>query len=99
MSHYDDVLSELREKGSLLANRYINELYNILKDEEKLPPADCRAKIEYDCRDIWSQDTIMKYMPPEAKDAKKQKAGKIGGESKSKKKIFTISVGHFRRWC
>jgi hypothetical protein len=93
MSHYDDVLSELRQRGSLLANQYIVELYNILRDEENLPPADCRAKIEYDCIDLWSKATIMKYMPSEAKDTGKQKAGKIGGESKSKKKALLLASG------
>jgi len=86
MAHYDDVLSELREKGTILANQYIVELYNILRDEEKLPPEDCRAKIEHDCSDLWSKATILKFMPSEAKDDKKQKAGKIGAESKTKKR-------------
>lgn len=85
MTRYEDVLAELREKGSMLANKYIVELYNILSDEEKLPPEDCRAMIEHDCVDLWSKATIRKYLPPEAKDPKKQKAGKIGGESKSNK--------------
>jgi hypothetical protein len=82
LSHYDDVLEELREKGQKLANKYIVELYIILKDEEKLPPRDCRAKIEHDCLDLWSKATIRKYLPDEAKDSLKQKAGKMGGESK-----------------
>ena len=41
--------------------------------------------IEHDCLDLWSKATIKKYLPPEAKDAKKQKAGKIGAENKSNK--------------
>ena len=85
MSHYEEVLAELRQKGTMLANKYIVELYNILKDEEKLPAEDCRAMIEHDCVDLWSKATIRKYLPPEAKDPKKQKAGKIGGENKSNK--------------
>jgi hypothetical protein len=93
MSTYDDLLLELKQKGSTLANQYINELYNILRDEEKLPPADCRAKIEHDCIDLWSKATIMKFMPLEAKDTEKQKAGKIGGESKSKKKALLLASG------
>jgi hypothetical protein len=93
MSHYDDVLSELRQRGSLLANQYIVELYNILRDEENLPPADCRAKIEHDCIDLWSKATIMKFMPPETKDTGKQKAGKIGGKSKSKKNALLLASG------
>lgn len=82
MSRYDDILEELREKGQMLAVKYIVELYNILRDEEKLPPRDCRAKIEHDCLDLWSKATIRKYLPDEAKDTLKQKAGKMGGEAK-----------------
>jgi hypothetical protein len=85
LTHYEDILAELREKGSMLANKYIVELYNILRDEENLPPEDCRAMIEHDCVDLWSKATIRKYLPHEAKDPKKQKAGKIGGENKSNK--------------
>jgi hypothetical protein len=86
MSHYDEVLSALKEKGHRLANQYIVELYAILRDEERLPPEDCRAKIEHDCIDLWSKATIRKCLPPEARDPKKQIAGKIGGENKQKKK-------------
>ena len=50
VSHYDDVLIELRQKGQMIANRYIVELYDILRNEEKLLPEDCRAKIEHDLR-------------------------------------------------
>jgi hypothetical protein len=82
LSHYDDVLQELREKGQMLANKYIVELYNILRDEEKLLPRDCRARIEHDCLDLWSKATIRKYLPDEAKNSFKQKAGKMGGEAK-----------------
>jgi hypothetical protein len=84
ISHYDDVLNELRQKGEKLANQYIVELYIILRDEEKMPPEDCRDKIEHDCVDIWSKATIRKYLPPEAKDPKKRLAGKMGGEQKKK---------------
>ena len=83
-SHYDQVLNELRQKGEKLANQYIVELYIILRDEEKMPPEDCRDKIEHDCVDIWSKATIRKYLPPEAKDPKKRQAGKMGGENKKK---------------
>ena len=85
MSHYDNVLAELKEKGERLANQYVLELYTILRDEEKLSPEDCRERIEHDCLDLWSRATIRKYLPPEAKDFKKQVAGKIGAENKNKK--------------
>ena len=83
-SHYHQVLNELKQKGEKLANQYIVELYIILRDEEKLPPEDCRDKIESDCEDLWSKATIRKYLPPEAKDPKKRQTGKMGGESKKK---------------
>jgi hypothetical protein len=83
-SHYDDILNELRQKGEKLANQYIVELYIILREEEKMPPEDCRDKIEHDCENLWSKATIRKYLPPESKDAKKRQAGKIGGEEKKK---------------
>jgi hypothetical protein len=62
------------------------ELYIILRDEEKLPPEDCRAKIEHDCLDLWSKATIRKYLPPEAMNPKKQIAGKVSAEEKKRKR-------------
>jgi hypothetical protein len=91
ISHYDDVLNELRQKGEKLANQYIVELYIILRDEEKMPPEDCRDKIEHDCVDIWSKATIRKYLPPESKDPKKRQAGKMGGENKKKAKLLLVA--------
>jgi hypothetical protein len=93
LSHYDDVLQELRRKGQILANKYIVELYNILRDEEKLSPQDCRSKIEHDCIDLWSKATIRKYLSPEAKDTKKQKAGKLGGEKKKELQVLAAQNG------
>jgi hypothetical protein len=69
-----------------LASEFITELYYILSEEERLSPVECRAKIESDCNDIWSEDTIRKYLPPEAKDNTKRKAGKISAEIKKKVK-------------
>jgi hypothetical protein len=90
-SHYDEVLNELRQEGQKLANQYIVELYNILREEEKMPPEDCRDKIEHDCEDLWSRATIRKYLPPESKDPKKRLAGKIGGEQKKKKAMLLLA--------
>jgi hypothetical protein len=100
LTHYEDVLSELREKGSMLANKYIVELYNILRYEENLPPEDCRAMIEHDCIDLWSKATIRKYLPPESKDDKKQKAGKIGAAikaAKNKNAALLLLNGHDKK--
>jgi hypothetical protein len=93
LSHYDDVLEELREKGQMLAVKYIVELYNILRDEEKLPPRDCRAKIEHDCLDLWSKATIRKYLPDEAKDTLKQKAGKTSANVKKTMLVVANTSG------
>ena len=86
MSHYEEVLYEARKKGETVANKYIFELYTILREEEHLPPEDCRAKIEQDCMDLWSKATIIKFLPNEAKNPKKSKAGKVGAEQKKKLK-------------
>jgi len=82
MTHYDDILLEARRNGETIANKYIFELYTILREEEHLPPEDCRAKIEHDCLDLWSKATIRKFLPEEAKNSKKSKAGKIRAEQK-----------------
>ena len=89
LSHYDDVLEELRQEGQMLANKYIVELYNILRDEEKLLPRDCRARIEHDCLDLWSKATIRKYLPDEAKNSLKRKAGKMSAEAKKTMLVVT----------
>jgi hypothetical protein len=86
MSHYDEVLDEARKKEELIANKYIFELYTVLRDEENLPPEDCRAKIEHDCIDLWSKATIRKFLPNEAKNLKKSKTGKLGAEQRKKSK-------------
>jgi hypothetical protein len=86
ISRYKRVLEELRSKTGKLASEYIPELYFILKNEEGLSPEDCRARIEHDCEDIWTRNTVRKYLPPETKNATKRKAGKISAEVKNKGK-------------
>jgi hypothetical protein len=92
LSHYQQVLDELREKNRKLASKYINELYYILNEEEHLTPVQCRSKIESDCSDIWSKDTIRKYLPLEAKNETKRKAGKISAEIKKRRKAKEARV-------
>jgi hypothetical protein len=36
--------------------------------------------------DLWSKATIRKYLPPEAKDPKKQQADKSGGEERRRRR-------------
>jgi hypothetical protein len=90
--HYNELLKELKEKGKKLADQYIPNLYIILRDEEKIPPEDCRAKIEHDCLDLWSRATIRKYLPPEAMNPKKQIAGKVSTAEKKKRKAAMLVV-------
>ncbi len=92
LSHYRQVLDELREKTKKLASKYITELYFILREEEHLSHEVSRAKIESDCSGIWSEDTIRKYLPPEAKDKTKRKAGKISAEVKKRKKAKEANI-------
>ena len=101
MSHYDAVLDKYRNKAILLANETINELYSILREEEKLEPQDARAKIEQDCVDLWSKATIMKFLPPETKNEKKRKAGKIRAEldKEKNKKQMLISAASDGQNC
>jgi hypothetical protein len=91
-SHYKQVLAEARDKTDKLASEYITELYLILRDEEQRPPEDCRAIIERDCSDMWSEDTIRKYLPPETKNATRRKAGTISAEVKKKKKAKLLAA-------
>ena len=76
MSHYNDVLEELKNKKEKLASEYIAKMYRILRDEEHRPPEECCAKIESDCSDIWPEDTISRYLPIEAKNTAKRMTGK-----------------------
>ena len=60
---------------------------------KSLPHEDCRAKIEHDCIDLWSKATIRKFLPQDAKDVKKQKAGKAGGEKKKELQLLAAQNG------
>lgn len=86
MRHYEEVLEELKSESSKLAKAYVPKLYDILREEELLSSEDSRAKVERDCEKIWALDTIRKYLPPEAKNAVKRKAGKISVDVKKKRK-------------
>lgn len=91
-SHYKQVLAEARDKTDKLASEYITELYLILRNEEHHSPEECRTKIESDCGDMWSEDTIRRYLPPETKSAMKRKAGKVSAEVKKKKKAKLLAA-------
>ena len=89
MSHYEQVLKELKSQSRKLAKTYVPKLYNILRDEEHLSTEESRAKVERDCRNIGTLNTIRKHLPPEAKNTVKRKAGKISAGVKKKMKEKT----------
>jgi len=86
LSHYDQLLEELRNRARKLASEYIPKLYRALRDEYHFTPEQSRTKIERDCGDIWAADTIRKYLPAETKSLAKRKAGKISADVKKSKK-------------
>src|SRR3989442_9411251 len=80
MTHYNDVLEELKRSASKIAEHHITQLYHILVDEEGKSPQDAKGILEQDLIDTFSRATIRKYLPEECKDKTKQRAGKIGRE-------------------
>jgi hypothetical protein len=81
MSHYDEVLKEARSKATGSAREYIPKLFHILVDEDKRSPEEARAIIEHDLISYWSKATVSKFIPKEAKDEIKSKAGKEGAKA------------------
>jgi len=81
LTEYDKLLNEAREKAEtfrLTAKEYIPKMYLALRNENpNLTPEDARDRIEKDCADIWSKRTILDALPDDAKDLKKQKAGRL----------------------
>jgi hypothetical protein len=81
MSKYDDLLEEARTKSEAFrstAYEYIPKMYQALRNENPNTTAqDARDRIEKDCVGIWSKRTILDALPNEAKDQKKQKAGRL----------------------
>jgi hypothetical protein len=82
MAQYDELLEEVQNIGNAhrsKARQYIPKMYWALRNENpNHTPEDARDRIEKDCLDIWSKRTILDALPDEAKDLKKQKAGRLG---------------------
>ena len=78
---YDALLKEAKAKAeafALTAREYIPKMYDARRTEDSsLSPEDARDRIEKDCAGIWSKRTILDALPDEAKDLKKQKAGRL----------------------
>jgi hypothetical protein len=82
MSTYEELLEEARTKVQTFqqstAKEYVLKMYRILRAENpELSPVDARYRIGKDCVGIWSKRTVLEYLPDEAKDIKKQKAGQL----------------------
>jgi hypothetical protein len=83
MSEYSDLLKDIRIKAEgffrSTAKEYIPKMYWALRNENpNLTPEGARERIEKDCfPHIWSKRTILDVLPDEAKDLKKQKAGRL----------------------
>src|SRR5215210_4302236 len=84
MQTYDLLLLEIRTKVLNLNNiirttakEYIPQLYQSLCHENSnITTLDARERIEKDCLELWSKRTIIDALPDEAKNLKKQKAGR-----------------------
>src|SRR5215210_3026025 len=81
MTNYDVLLGEAKMKfknfQQTTAHTYIPRMYEALRNENSNTTAeDARDRIEKDCLGIWSKRTILDALPDEAKDLKKQKAGR-----------------------
>lgn len=81
MTKYDELLKEAKAKAeafALTAREYIPKMYDALRNEDpNLTAEDARDRIQKDCIGIWSKRTILDALPNEAKDPKKQKAGRL----------------------
>jgi hypothetical protein len=81
MTKYDELLKEAKAKAEAFvstAREYIPKMYDALRNEDSnLTPEDARDRIQKDCIGIWSKRTILDALPDEAKDLKKQKAGRL----------------------
>lgn len=94
MSEYDNLLEEAKEKAAAfqsIAREYVPKMYQALRNENHdIQPADARDRIEKDCVGIWSKRTILDALPDEAKNSKKQKAGRLG-QKKRKSAAFSAA--------
>jgi hypothetical protein len=79
MKKYNDLLEEVRTKlvefRLFTARDYLPKMYYTLREE--FTPENARDRIEKDCRGIWRKRTIGKFLPDEAKNSMKVKAGRL----------------------
>lgn len=73
----DVMVKERLEKAARL---YVPKLYTILIEAD-YPPKQARVVIKEDCRGLWSEEYVLKFLPDEVRDKSKQ----IGGRARQKK--------------
>jgi hypothetical protein len=91
---YVELLAEVRTKVETFlastADEYIPKMYQALRNENRDISAQyARKRIQKDCAGIWARRTIIHALPDEAKDPKKQKAGRL---SQKKAKFAAFSA-------
>jgi hypothetical protein len=90
-SEYEEILTEVRAKSHKsqdeIAQEGVPKLYWKLK-KLGYEIEDARSKTVRDLRKDpgWAEDTIMHWMPDEAKDAQAQKNGLKGGEETARRR-------------
>jgi hypothetical protein len=81
LSTYDELLERVKaiaQAHQFKAKEYIPKMYWALRNENSnVTPEDARDRIQKDCVGIWGKRTLLNAIPDEAKDPKKQKAGRL----------------------
>jgi hypothetical protein len=87
MSEYDDLLKKVRAEAEAFrstAKEYIPKMYYALRREDgNISTEDARDRIEKDCIGIWSKRTMLDAIPDEAKNQKKQEAGRLSQKERN----------------
>lgn len=98
---YGELLAELRTKVDAFrtstANEYIPRMYEALRNENRdISAKEARQRIQKDCAYIWKRRTILCALPDEAKDPKKQEAGRLS-QKKAKSAAFSAAPSSYAK--
>ena len=98
---YTELLAEVRTKVDAFltstANEYIPKMYRALRNENRdISAQEARQRIQKDCAYIWKRRTILCALPDEAKDPKKQKAGRLS-QKKAKSAAFSAAPSSYTK--
>lgn len=98
---YAELLAEVRTKVdaflTLTANEYIPKMYQAVCNENRdISAQDARQRIQKDCACMWRSRTILYALPDEAKNPKKQKAGRLS-QKKAKSAEFSAARSSYTK--